>query len=82
MKRGYGDDLEANLMVLAGDGVRLCHGAITSKQRTWDSERGVYIEPADVLAGIRRRMQRERIDVLGYVLSTRGDVWLDRMYPR
>lgn len=82
VRRGHGDDIEANLMVLAGDGTRLCHGAITSKQRVFDLERGVYVDPVVVLQGLRRRMETVRLDTLAYALERKGRDWLETHYPR
>ena len=80
--RHHGDDLEENLMVLAGDGVRLCHGAFTSKMRTWDPEREVYVLPEEVARGLRRTIETVRVDVLAYVLMVKGAGYLDKHYPR
>lgn len=82
VRRGHGDDIRENLMALAGDGTRLCHGAITSKHRVWDAERSAYILPGDVLAGMRERMETVRLDVLDYVLGRRGRDFLEKQYPR
>jgi hypothetical protein len=75
------DDVPENMVCLAGDGTRLCHGAFTSKQRTWDYHRGVYISPILVAVGMRERMETERLDVLERVLRVKGSDWLDRVYP-
>lgn len=82
IRRGHGDDVYENFLALAGDGVRGCHGAYTSKQRTWDPDRGEWIEPLEVAYRLRARLDTVRIDVLAYVLEKRGQDRLDRMYPR
>lgn len=75
------EDVPANWMCLNGDGVRGCHGAFTSKNRVWDDQRGEWIEPLDVAAGLRRTMETRRLDVLEYVLVKKGRDWLDKRYP-
>lgn len=82
IRRGHGDDVYANFLALAGDGTRLCHGAITSRNRVHDLESGTMIEPDDVLHGIRARIETVRLDVKAYVLERRSEEWLDRVYPR
>lgn len=82
IRRSWGDDVYANFMALAGDGTRGCHGAFTSKQRTWDPDRQQWIDPVEVAYRLRHRMETVRIEVLAYVLEKRGQAWLDRMYPR
>lgn len=82
VSRGHGDDVYENFMALAGDGVRGCHGAYTTKQRTWDPDRNVWIEPDDVAYRLRHRMETVRVEVLNYVLEKRGVAWLDLRYPK
>lgn len=76
-----GDDIEANWLAMDGSGTTGCHGAFTSKQRTWDLERGVYIDPIEVGYGLRETMETRRRDCLDYVLATKGLDFLERVYP-
>lgn len=76
-----GDDVLENIVVLAGDGTRLCHGALEAACRTWDSIRDVYIDPADVRSGIRSRLEQARPATIAYLLAKKGAVWLERRYP-
>lgn len=74
-----GDDVRANLIPLSGDGTRLCHGAITSHQRTYDMRLGEYCVPDQVFRGIRANLPPEKI---AYVIRVKGSDWLDRRYPK
>ena len=80
LNRRDGEDIEACLLMLNGDGTRGCHGALTSGWKTCDS-RG-EITPERVRSGIRETMETVRRDVLAYVLDRRGQAWLDRYYPQ
>lgn len=71
--------MRANLVALSGDGTRLCHGAITSANKTYDIRTGEYCYPDDVLRGIRRNMSASNID---YVTRVKSVEWLERRYPR
>lgn len=75
------EDVRENLMCLAGDGTRLCHGALTSKMRVWDEGRQVYIDPLEVAHGIRLRLETARLDAKVYIVSKKGQDGLDRLYP-
>jgi hypothetical protein len=73
-----GDDVVDNLVALAGDGTRLCHGAITSSQRAYDMKLNEYCDPKQVLRGIRANLGRYKIE---YVIRVKSYDWLDRRYP-
>jgi hypothetical protein len=73
-----GDDVLSNLVPLSGDGTRLCHGAITSANRTFDSY-GRAIEPDEVRRGIRENMGSHHVH---YVTRVKSEQWLDDTYPR
>ena len=77
-----GDDVWENLVPLAGDGTRLCHGALEGAHRTWDDRTGTYCVPELVRRGIglqlRRPAQWQR---LRYVLEKKSAEWLRRRYP-
>ena len=61
---------------------RVCHAAFTTKQRTFDLERGVYVDPQVVAQGLRERMETARPEVLAYIIDRKGAEFLDRVYPR
>lgn len=73
------EDVIANLVALAGDGTRLCHGALTSAQTTYDADRRA-IRPAVVQTGIGRNLERFPEKRL-YVVERKGEEWLARHYP-
>lgn len=73
------EDVDANAVVLYGDGTRGCHGALTSGNRVFDGSD--VILPMQVASGIRRRLETTRRDALAYILERRGRDWLDRRYP-
>lgn len=75
-------DVRENVVGLAGDGTRLCHGALTSAMRVWDNHGRVYIDPSQVRAGIRRHIEHERPEVLRHLVAVKGWDWVERMYPR
>lgn len=75
-------DVRENVVGLAGDGTRLCHGALTSAMRVWDDRRRVYIDPSQVRTGIRRHIEHERPEVLRYLVAMKGWDWVERAYPR
>ena len=74
------EDVPEAWLAMAGDGVRLCHGAFTSRMRVWDE--GVYIDPLEVAWGLRETMETTRKDCLEYVLAAKGVDGLERIYPR
>lgn len=74
----HGDDDPDNLIPLAGDGTRLCHGALTSSNRCYDPRRGEYIEPLDVRRGIRAHLTDAHTK---YVVAKKGHWFLDAYYP-
>ena len=76
---GEREDVLENLVPLAGDGTRLCHGALTSAQTTVDPE-GNRILPGVVRAGIRINLERFP-EKLAYVTLRRGEEWVARHYP-
>lgn len=82
-----GGDVRENLMAIAGDGTRLCHGALEDRRRTWDPVRQLYIDPDLVRRGLRLRMEAAegwgalRGDVRAYVIEVKGEAWLERRYP-
>lgn len=76
--QGGGDEVDM-LVPLAGDGTTLCHGAITTSHRTYDSKREEYVTPLDVRIGIRRNMEERHVKA---VLSVKSLDWLNRYYPQ
>lgn len=73
-----GDDVPENVIPLAGDGTRLCHGAQENGQRVYDLDRKVYIEPDEVRGRIRERLLDEH---RAYVVERMGLPWLERYFP-
>jgi hypothetical protein len=73
------EDVIENLVPLAGDGTRLCHGAMTTAQTTTDAL-GNRILPGVVRAGIRRNLE-EFPEKRAYVVARKGEEWLERHYP-
>ena len=68
-----GDDVEDNLVMLCGDGVRGCHGLI-------------HLGNPVTLGRMNEHIREERPDVLDYLEQKLGDqaraaAWLDRRYP-
>jgi len=61
---------------------RVCHAAFTTKQRTFDLERGVYVDAEAVAQGLRERMETARPEVLAYIVARKGVDFLERTYPR
>lgn len=72
-----GDDVVENLIPLAGDGTRLCHGASEHGQRVYDLGRRVYIEPGEVRAAVRARLLPEHVE---YAVGRKGSDFLDRYW--
>ena len=73
LSRGQGgDDVPANLVRLAGSGTTLCHGALTSGNKT-DG-----VSPDAVASGIRANLRQDQI---AYVRNREGQWYLDRHYP-
>lgn len=75
--QGGSDDVDM-LVPLAGDGTTLCHGAITTGNRTYDLRTSEYIDPRDVRVGIRAHMGERHVKA---VLAVKSLDWLDRYYP-
>ena len=71
-----GDDVRDNLVPLAGDGTRLCHGALDTDQPTHDIETGEMIQPERVRAGIAEHLTAAH---RAYVESVKPG-FLDRYY--
>lgn len=78
VKRGRGDDVAANCLVLAGSGTTLCHGAMEGNIVIVDGEK---LTPELVKGLLRVRIETVRVDVKAYALETMGADWLDRTYP-
>lgn len=81
------EDVLENLLPLAGDGTRLCHGALTSGNVTcdyasWRAPVVARIRPIDVRRGIRRTLEDRFPEKLAYLLERKGGEWLDARYPR
>lgn len=65
-----GDDVEANLVPLCGDGTRGCHGLLESHGTGWER----------VAASVRNYVC-SRSDRWAYVLGKLGETLFDRTYP-
>lgn len=72
-----GDDVPGNLVPLSGDGVALCHGALTTANRTYDYRTGEWIHPEQV----RRRIGRKLCTYhLSYLDRKKGMAWVNKIY--
>jgi hypothetical protein len=74
-----GDDVVANLIPLAGDGTTLCHGALTSANRTLDERTQRWVHPEHVRQGVRRHLAPWHLQ---YMTDKKGMEWVERTYPR
>lgn len=67
-----GDDVEANLVFLCGDGTTGHHGEIEHRK-------------PKAQARLNEHIREHRPDIMGYVYGKfgggEGDAWLDRRYP-
>jgi hypothetical protein len=69
VSRGQGgDDVDANIVPLCGSGTSGCHGALTDHRPGWEA----------TAAKLRSSL---RPDELEYILSKKGQDWLERVYP-
>jgi hypothetical protein len=75
-----GDDVEENLVPLAGHGTTLCHGAITASQRMYDLASGEYVDPDDVRHGLRAYLDAHT-EKRDYIVGETSQAWLDTTYP-
>lgn len=74
------EDVAENLVGLAGDGTRGCHGALTSGNIAYDGI-NAYCDPELVAVGIRQTIETTRRDVGAYVVQVKSEAWLDKRYP-
>lgn len=74
-----GDDVEANIVPLCGDGTRGCHGSLTDHHPAGWPSRLVGKDWRFVASVLRGKL---REDELEYVLAKKGADWLDRVYPK
>lgn len=73
-----GDDIDANIVPLCGDGTRGCHGALTDHHNaSWPSLLMGW-PWTSVASALRRRLSHEERE---YILGKKGEDWLSRVYP-
>jgi hypothetical protein len=77
-KGQLGDDVDANIVPLCGDGVNGCHGAVTDGRERVGAD-GVARDGMKVRRAIRATMTDDEIR---YVVGKKGMGWLDRYYPK
>lgn len=74
-----GDDIDANIIPLCGNGTTGCHGALTDHHKASAPSR-LEGEPWTVIASAVRATLR--LTEVNYVLEKKGQDWLNRVYPR
>jgi hypothetical protein len=72
-----GDDVEANIVPVCGDGVLGCHGGLTDGHQRLGAD-GVLRTGREIRVVLRAKLRPEEV---AYVLDTKGADWLDRTYP-
>lgn len=60
-----GDDVDANLVPVCGDGARGCHGHLENRTPGYREQLRRHLHEAET----------------GYVIGKKGEAWLDRHYP-